>query len=323
MADVTGLHAHAAAAAAGASGGADQLPDDASLNLLQRPGGRRLAYAEFGAADGMPVLYCHGFPSSRREALLLHAGALAQGARIIAADRPGYGDSDDAPGRALGDWADDLLALADHLGLARFALLGVSGGGPYAVAAAWRLAREAPGRLAGAALICPLGPVYQARLLNQMSPAVRTSLGVARATPWLVELVYGGVTAALLERCPGLVEEVRSMAAPEVDRAVLASGDTAAILNQTVIDAMRQGAIGPRRDLLLYTQDWGLPFAEVSQPLRIWHGDQDGTVPIEHARWYADHLPAATLTELPGEGHYSVPLRYTDRILTALLADCG
>jgi len=321
VADATDLHERAAAAGRVASG-SDQTADDGGLNLLERPDGRRLAYAEFGAADGFPVLYCHGFPSSRREALLLHASAVANSARIIAADRPGYGDSDDVPGRDLLDWADDLLALANHLGLERFALLGVSGGGPYAVAAAWRLPRQAPGRLAGAALICPLGPIYQARLLHQMSPAVRTSLGVARATPWLVDLIYGGVTAAVLERCPGLVEEVRSMAAPPVDRAVLASGDTAAILNQTVIDAMRQGAVGPRRDLLIYTQDWCLPFAEISQPLQIWHGDQDGTVPIEHARWYADHLPAARLTELPGEGHYSVPLCHTDRILAALLADC-
>jgi pimeloyl-ACP methyl ester carboxylesterase len=293
---------------------------DPGPSFVAVPDGRRIAYDQFGAPDGRPVIYAHGFPSSRREALLLHKAAAAAGARIITSDRPGYGDSDDQPGRHITDWPDDVLRLADHLGLERFALLGVSGGGPYALAGAWRLPAQAPGRLAGCALVCPLGPIYRPELLGAMNPVVQANLAVGKGPPWLAGLVFGPPTTAVLAHWPQMVERVRHVAAPDADRAVLAEGDTAAILNATIADAMRNGAPGARRDLNLYVHDWDLPFADVHQPIDIWHGGADGTVPVAHARWYAAQLPHASLHELAGEGHYSVPLRHTPRILARLLA---
>jgi pimeloyl-ACP methyl ester carboxylesterase len=329
---------------------ATRTPDDGP-RFVRLPDGRRLAYAEYGAADGDPVLYFHGFPSSRREARLIHADALATGARIIAPDRPGYGDSDDAPGRTLADWAGDCAALVGQLGLARFAIIGVSGGGPYALACAqhlparlpdrgaspggqcsenrsaiWKASQNAkqPGDQGGAeltacTLVCPLGAIAHDELLRQMNPAARASLLPGRQPAWFANLVYGAPTTALLARWPDLVEKFRHIAAPPADRAVLREGDTAAILNRTIADAMRNGAPGARRDLTLYTHDWGLDLTAIRMPIRIWHGTADGTVPIGHARWLAEHLPNAHLTELPGEGHYSVPIRYAPQILTDLL----
>ena len=291
----------------------DQLPDDPA-QFVETKDGRRLAYAEFGSPTGRAVIYCHGFPSSRREAMLLHEAALDANARIIAPDRPGYGDSDPAPERSIADWSDDVALLADRLKLGKFGLIGVSGGGPYALACAARI----PERLNGCALICPLGPIYIDALLNQMNWAVRTNLAVGKQPHWLGALMFGGHTTALLQHWPKLVEDLRSIAAPKADRDVLAQGNNAAILNQTIADAMRNGAPGARRDLYLYTHDWQLSIGDITRSISIWHGDADGTVPIEHARWYADHLPDAQLTELPGEGHYSVPLLYSRQILANL-----
>jgi pimeloyl-ACP methyl ester carboxylesterase len=291
----------------------DQLPDDPA-QFVETIDGRRLAYSEFGSPTGRPVIYCHGFPSSRREAMLLHEAALDVNARIIAPDRPGYGDSDPAPERGIADWSDDVALLADRLKLGKFGLIGVSGGGPYALACAARI----PERLNGCALICPLGPIYIDALLNQMNWAVRTNLAVGKQPQWLGNLMFGGHTTALLQHWPKLVEDMRSIAAPKADRDVLEQGNNAAILNQTIADAMRNGAPGARRDLYLYTHDWQLPIADIRRSISIWHGDADGTVPIEHARWYAEHLPDAGLIELPGEGHYSVPLLYSRQILANL-----
>jgi pimeloyl-ACP methyl ester carboxylesterase len=282
-------------------------------------GGRRIAYSEVGDPAGRSVFYGHGFPSSRREALLLHETALAAGARIITSDRPGYGDSDDQPGRRITDWPDDVLRLADHLGLDRFALLGVSGGGPYALACAWRLPSLAAGRLAGCALVCPLGPIYEPALLDAMNPAVRVNLAVGRQPAWIADLVFGRPVTAVLERWPGLVEGVRHIAAPPADREVLAQADNAAILNATIADAMRHGARGARRDLVLYASDWQIPTADIDHPIDIWHGEADGTVPIAHARWYAGHVHGARLHAMPDEGHYSVPIRHAREILDRLL----
>jgi len=296
-------------------------PPDDGPHYVQLPDGRRLACAEYGVAGGHPVLYCHGFPSSRREARLLHGAAVAAGARIIAPDRPGYGDSDDAPGRTLADWAGDCAALVEALELARFAIVGVSGGGPYALACAEHLPEHLQARCTACTLVCPLGAIYHDDLLNQMNPAARASLRLGRQPAWVANLVYGAPTTALLAHWPDLVEQVRHVGAPPADRTVLREGDTARILNQTIADAMQRGAPGARRDLSLYTHDWRLDLASINRPIRIWHGEADGTVPIGHARWLAAQLPQARLTELPGEGHYSVPIRYAREILCELLAD--
>ncbi|MGB5833663.1 MAG: alpha/beta hydrolase [Thiohalocapsa sp.] len=287
---------------------------DDSPSFIETADGRRLAYSEFGTADGHPVIYAHGFPSSRREAMLLHPSAVEANARIIAPDRPGYGESDPAPERGLIDWSNDVALLADRLGLKRFDLIGVSGGGPYALGCADRI----PERIRGCALICPLGPIYIDELLNQMNWAARANLMIGKQPQWLGDLMFGSPTTTLLQRWPSLVEEMRSIAAPLADREVLDQGRTASILNQTIADAMRNGAPGARRDLVLYTHDWALNFADIVTPITIWHGLADGTAPIEHARWYRDHLPNADLIELPGEGHYSVPLRYSAQILSSL-----
>ncbi len=71
---------------------------------VRLPDGRRLGYAEFGDPAGRPILYFHGFPSSRLEAGLAHGAALRTGVRIVAPDRPGSGLSDFLPGRTLKDW---------------------------------------------------------------------------------------------------------------------------------------------------------------------------------------------------------------------------
>ena len=295
-------------------------PNTHATHHIETRDARRLAYSEYGAPDGAPLIYHHGFPSSRREAALLHETASAAGARIIAPDRPGYGDSDDAPQRRLIDWAGDVEQLSDHLKLEQFGLIGVSGGGPYALACAHHLSRHQPERLGGCALVCPLGPIYIDELLHQMNWAARANLAVGKQPRWIADLIFGGPTPALLHHWPQLVEDMRSIAAPPADRALLGDRDIAGILNQTIADAMQNSAKGARRDLMLYTHDWHIPFAAIEHPVHIWHGLADGTVPVEHARWLAQQLPHSELTELPGEGHYSVPIRYARQILDALLA---
>src|SRR3990172_1314809 len=104
---------------------------------VRLPDGRKLAYAEFGPPDGHPVLYFHGAPSSRLEPLFLGDAELVRlGLRVIAPDRPGMGGSDFQPGRGFSHWPADVVALADALGLGKFGVFGVSGGGGYVSACA-------------------------------------------------------------------------------------------------------------------------------------------------------------------------------------------
>src|SRR5436190_23987660 len=104
------------------------------------PDGRSLAYTDCGAPAGPLVVYFHGAPTSRLDLIGFEESFSAFGVRVVSPDRPGYGRSSPRPGRGFNDWAHDVAALADHLGVERFAVMGLSSGGPYAVACAALLA---------------------------------------------------------------------------------------------------------------------------------------------------------------------------------------
>jgi pimeloyl-ACP methyl ester carboxylesterase len=110
---------------------------DSADRTLRLGDGRRLGYAERGDPGGRPLLYFHGWPGARVEARLADEPAKAAGVRLVALDRPGMGFSDFQRGRTFVDWSADVVEVADALQLDRFAVLGISGGGPYAAACAW------------------------------------------------------------------------------------------------------------------------------------------------------------------------------------------
>jgi len=95
-----------------------------TATIITLADGRRLAYAEYGAASGKPVFLMHGFPDSHITRNPDDELTASLGVRLIIPDRPGIGGSDYKPARALVERVDDITALADHLGLGRFAVLG-------------------------------------------------------------------------------------------------------------------------------------------------------------------------------------------------------
>lgn len=146
---------------------------------------RTLACLELGDPKGAPVIYFHGFPGSRLEARLAADVAQRLGLRLFAPDRPGFGESTFLPDRTIGNWAADVTELTDQLGLQRFAVVGVSGGGPYALACAVRI----PERLHGVALVGALGPLAGMRSTRGMLARNRLALALAARSPALVRLV--------------------------------------------------------------------------------------------------------------------------------------
>jgi pimeloyl-ACP methyl ester carboxylesterase len=128
-------------------------------NNLSLSDGRKLGFAEFGEMQGKPVFYFHGFPGSRLEARLAEKISRDSHIRFIGIDRPGFGVSGFKPKRTLLDWPDDVIELADALGIDRFSTLGVSGGGPFAAACAHQI----PDRLISVGIVCGMGPVDVSR----------------------------------------------------------------------------------------------------------------------------------------------------------------
>jgi pimeloyl-ACP methyl ester carboxylesterase len=98
-------------------------PDDPTTSTFVLESSRTLTFSTYGSPTGPVILYQHGFPGSRLEAQHLDAVAKALGLRIIALDRPGHGGSTRYPGAGLLDWAADVEAVVDGLGLGRVGVL--------------------------------------------------------------------------------------------------------------------------------------------------------------------------------------------------------
>lgn len=277
---------------------------------VRLPDGRQLGYAWFGAPDGKVVLYCHGFPACRLEAALADATARRLGVRILAPDRPGFGASDPQPGRVLTDWPADVAALCDGLGVSRFAVLGVSGGAPYACACAALLGD----RVSALALVGGLSPLRAPALLDGMRGPARAILRAAQHRPHL--LMAGWVPLHRLVRlAPGAVMGGFARFLPRPDREVLRPGPVRDTVLASFREAVRGSPGGVARDLLLYTRPWGFEPASIQVRCSVWHGEQDATVPVAMGRLLAGEIAGSEARILPTEGHFSLPVRHMSAIL--------
>jgi pimeloyl-ACP methyl ester carboxylesterase len=287
------------------------MADVIENKLLALPDGRALGYCEYGDPQGVSIIYCHGFPGSRLEAAITQPVARRLGLRIISADRPGFGLSDPQPGRTLLDWPKDVAVLAESLGLERFAMLGVSGGGPYALACAHALA----GRLTAMTIVCGLAPLTAPGILTHANWLARTSFVLARRAPRALKLFHTFITLGIMRAHPRRV--LRWMAGLSVaDRKLVEREEFLDAMAASIRESLRQDAGGVTAEFPLYARDWGFSLNEIQLPVQLWQGDADTTVPIGHARYLADALPNARLTVVPGEGHFSLPVDHMVEILT-------
>ena len=282
--------------------------------VLELADGRELAWGEMGAPDGFPVLVFHGTPGSRRQVLVDPAPALAAGVRLIAPDRPGYGLSTFHRGRTLAGWAGDVTELADHLGLDRFAVAGVSGGGPHAAVCA----RFLPDRVTAAALLSGVGPIGPRGSEAGMMPANRFFTKVARTVP-RANAVPFGLLCMLGRRFPDRMIAMLLKQMPAPDAAVLARPDARAAFRDDLAHASATAGRAAAQDFGLFARHWGFRLEDIPVPVQVWQADADVNVPAEHARRVAAAIPGAVLHLLPDEGHL-MSLDHLEEILRELVA---
>jgi len=275
--------------------------------VVTLPDGRRLGYAVYGDPGGAPVCVFHGTPGSRVGGRLVAAAATERGVRVIAPDRPGHGLSTFQPGRRIGDWPADVAALAGALDLGQFGVVGLSGGGPYALACAAAI----PDRLSGTALVSAV-PAPEFRPRGAVERLLADGFGRA---PWLARppLAVAGWLAS--EHPTSFGRLVRRGVPPE-DRAVL-DDSTLATLADEVAEALRPGARGVALDASLLGRRWGVRPDDVTVPVAVHHGTADRSVALEGARAMADAIPNVTLSVHEGEGHLSTFLRNAGPVLDA------
>jgi pimeloyl-ACP methyl ester carboxylesterase len=280
-------------------------------------GGRMLGFASFGTPNGRVIFWLHGTPGARRQ-IPVEARLLAEkhDLRIIGIDRPGIGSSSPHVYENVLDFAADLEIVADTLGIDTFQVIGLSGGGPYTLAAAAAM----PDRVLGVEVIGGVAPTVG-------PDAIKGGL-VALAAP-LVPLVALGrvpigftLTGAirLVRPFAGTALDLYRVVQPEGDKRLLGRPEFRAMFLDDLLNGSRRQVTAPMSDLLLFARDWGFRLADVQPPVRWWHGDGDHIVPLAHGRHCVSLLPNAKMFTMEGESHLG-GLGLAEEILGGLLQE--
>ena len=296
------------------------------------PDGRVLGFAEYGSPDGSPILYFHGYPSSRLEARPIDEMARRRSLRVIALDRPGFGLSTRQPDRHILDWPVDVQAFAQGMRLPRFMVLGLSGGGPFALACAHAL----PGDMLTAVGLFATGPPWAAGA--QHMSLFRRATSVA-ATYWpnglrvamnaLVGLVRWLVTTSPIKRRidswldTQKRKEEDGPVAVEAERAKPTTAERRKELLRILIDEpfAQKAEAAVHEAKLLSSLDWGFRVEDVGyNVVRIWHGTEDKNAPVIMIRYLAERLPHCVLQEFEGDTHYTM-FKHLDRALSELVSE--
>ncbi len=286
---------------------------DRSGTTVRLHDGRVLGYAEYGDPAGKAVFHFHGSASSRIEHPADEAILTRLGIRFISTDRPGHGRSDPQPGRRLLDWPDDIRELADHLGVARFHVSGLSAGGPYALACAHQLPESV---LAGAAIDCG-APADGLNSGEGLTLQLRLFRFAAQRLPAMLHLFRRQAYSAVKDGFDG---KSLLAASPATEQELLGMPQNLEMLLASIREGYRQGWRGVAHDDIVVHRPWGFRIEDIRVPIDIWHGGQDQVFPLEHAQYLRQRIPNSRLSVWPGQGHLAV-LGHWSEVLTALVGE--
>jgi pimeloyl-ACP methyl ester carboxylesterase len=249
-------------------------------------------------------MYFHGTPSSRLDLCFGEQLAAGRGVRLVSFDRPGFGGSAPAP-FGLASIGADAHAVADELGVARFAVLGSSGGGPGALAAA----AVAAGRVTRVGIASGVGPFQLVPgALDELEENERGGLSLLPGDSAAAASAFarGFEPLAELSRAPGgggLLSAYKDLL-PSRDRELLDDQRYAAVFVDTLREGLRQGTSGAGWDQVSWIGEWDIDLNSVRCPVLLWYGSEEDLA--AHGVWLSEHLPQARLVVHEGEGHLGI-----------------
>ncbi|WP_182358208.1 alpha/beta fold hydrolase [Tomitella gaofuii] len=278
---------------------------------------RVLSFSEFGVPHAPPVVWLHGTPGSRRQVPVeAREFAERENIRIIGIDRPGIGSSTAHVYKSFHEFTDDLAVVADNLGLEEMSVVGLSGGGPYTLAAA----RYLPDRVRSCAVLGGVAPTRGEDAVDgglvgfgaMVAPLV--SLGRVPIGMALTSLVR------VVKPFASQIIDAYGFLSPEGDRNLLARPEFKAMFIDDLLNGSRKQFSAPFSDIMLFSKEWDFRLADVDKPVHWYHGDADHIVPETHGEHCVRMLPQADMTVLHGESHLG-GMGVAEEILTRVLAD--
>jgi pimeloyl-ACP methyl ester carboxylesterase len=290
-------------------------------HFVQFEDGAVIAFEEYGDPNGVPVIFCHGWPSSRTMARLTHEPACDLGIRIISPDRPGISGSSLQPNRKLGDWPRVLERIVGHLGVREFRVLAISGGAPYAFATAVAM----PQRVQAIAIVGGAPPMAELVDTEGLLPLYRRMLTLHRTRPRLLRRLFHIVRPVLSSRPPVRFRPLllKMLMLRPCDAASLRDEEAFEAIFESQRRAWRGSAEGVIADAQIYAQPWGFSIEDVCVPVRLWHGKQDRAFSVHLAEGVAKRLPNCKARFVDDAGHYSLPIRHMREILKDLICNAN
>lgn len=289
------------------------MPEPELLETVNLSDGRSMSFASFGDPAGRPVFYFHGFPGSRFEPQSNHEEYLKAGIRLLALDRPGMGQSSRKSKRKLLDWPDDVVEVAKILNLKKFSVLGVSGGGPYALACA----RAIPGYLDKVTVACGLGPMDAPNATSGMMLSNRILFSYGRFFPPFLRLSVSLMVRQLSSKpVKGFEKFIEGL--PEPDRLVLSGTNAQELVLASAVEGVRQGSKPLLEEISIYSKFWGFELSDLNVPISLFQGEADIDVPASMARYQAELIPNCELNLYPTDGHFSLLVNRIDEIIASL-----
>lgn len=304
--------------------------DDNSSKTCILPDGRKLGYAEYGSPTGHAILYQHGLPGSRLEASSYHDLAITLNARIIAIDRPGIGLSSAHASRTLLSWPKDVENLTQHLGLTSYSVLGVSGGGPYALACAFALPAT---HLKCVSVICGLGPPDMSMWKADMVHWISFPYGWRFAPEFLLEMffrfdVFGRMELSDEDKLEKMMQPERLASIENTkNRRILSDEAFLKVALRAGRESQRQGFGGVALDGRVVCRGWGFKIEDIRRelPVKLWYGKDDVFIPpnigIETAARREGAGGKVVLRLEEDDTHYSISQDWKKEQLEAILVE--
>ena len=290
-----------------------------SETFIQLTDGTVVAFEEYGDANGVPVIFCHGWPSSRIMARLTDESARDLGIRIISPDRPGICGSSLQPDRKLSDWPRVVERIVEHLGVREFRMLAISGGAPYAYATAVAM----PQRVRAIAIVGGVPPMAELVNSEGLLPLYRRMLTLHRTRPRLLRRLFHLVRPVLSLRLPVRFRPLllKMLMLRPCDAESLRDAAAFEAIFESQRRAWRSSAEGVMADAQIYAQPWGFALEDVRVPVRLWHGKEDRAFSVHLAEQVAKRVPSCKARFVDDAGHYSLPIRHMREILKDLICN--
>jgi pimeloyl-ACP methyl ester carboxylesterase len=285
-------------------------------NYLKLPDGRRLCYAEYGDPTGQPIFVFHGNPNSRLLWGVIPGSPFLPNIRLIAPDRPGFGQTDFVKGvTTIENWPNDIVALADSLGIEKFFVFAPSGGGPFALSCAWKI----PERLTSVGIFASVGPLNPETEKNLAAP-IRMMWTKAPKLPGLFKLQMK-MFAWLARKFTKLYIKMILKELSETDRKVYERLNIAELIRTDRNEGYRQRGIGTWYDAMI-PGNWPIPLNEIKTKVYLWQGEEDISVPLSMGQYLAEKMPNCEAKYIEGAGHFWI-FEHLAEMLEKLVGDNG